>query len=75
MENRKPTEYSIEGHEGRWIVENSWISDLGLVMIKFYNLDKKVWMSVNTGTTLDQALKQPWERYSEETKKGPNGII
>lgn len=68
MENRKPTEYSIEGHEGRWIIKNSWISDLGYLMVAFYNLDRKVTMNVNTGTTLEQALKKPWERYPEETK-------
>ena len=63
MENR--TKYTIHGHEGLWVIDGSWISDLGYVMVKFYNLDKKVWMNVNTGTTLEQALRLPWAHYPE----------
>lgn len=74
MENRKPTEYTIEGHEGRWVIKNSWISDLGYIMIKFYNLEKKVFMNVYTGTTLEQALDLPWAAKSKPEGTNPTQI-
>lgn len=55
MENR--IKYEIEGHPGEWIIENSWVSDLGWIMIRFYHLEYKVFMNINTKTTLEQALK------------------
>ena len=48
--------YTIEGHEGRWIHKSTTISELGFIMVKFYNVDKKVFMNVNMGT-LEDALK------------------
>ena len=75
MENRKKTEYTIEGHPGRWIIKNSWISDLGYVMIAFYDLDRKVIMNVYTGTTLEQALRLPWAHYPEEINSENNDIM
>jgi len=54
------TKYEIQGHEGQWVIENSWVSDLGYIMIRFYNLDKKTWMNVNTRTTVEEAFDLPW---------------
>lgn len=54
MKNK--TYYTIEGHEGRWIHKSTRISELGFIMVKFYNVDKKVFMNVNMGT-LEDALK------------------
>ena len=67
------TKYTIEGHEGVWTMKNSWISDLGLVMVAFWCEERGVTMNINTGTTLEQALQLPWVHaaVSEETK-GPN---
>lgn len=67
------TKYSIEGHEGVWTIKHYWISELGYVMIAFWNEDRKVTMNVNTRTTLEQALQLPWVHaaVSEETK-GPD---
>ena len=58
MENK--TYYTIEGHEGRWIHKSTSISELGFIMTKFYNVDKKVFMNINMGT-LEDALKLPWK--------------
>lgn len=55
------TYYTIEGHEGRWTVDNTTISELGFIMVKFYNEDKKVFMNINMGT-LEDALKLPWTK-------------
>lgn len=56
----KKTYYEIEGHPGKWIIKNSWISDLGYVMIAFYDEERKITLNVNTRTTLEEALKLPW---------------
>lgn len=71
----KKTKYEIEGHPGTWTIKNSWISDLGYIMIAFWSEEKKVTLNVNTGTTLEQALKLPWSSYPEETKVQPKDII
>jgi hypothetical protein len=75
MENRTKTNYKIGDHEGDWTIKNSWISDLGYVMIAFWNEKRKVTMNVNTGTTLEQALQLPWAHYPEEIKLENNDII
>lgn len=67
MENR--TKYEIEGHPGTWVIDNSWVSDLGYIMIKFYHLENKVFMNVNTRTTLEQALKNTNGPYKVEVPK------
>jgi hypothetical protein len=54
------TKYTIGDFSGEWTIKNSWVSDLGLIMIAFWNEEKKLTMNVNTGTTLEQALKLPW---------------
>ena len=69
------TKYEIEGHPGIWTIKNSWISDLGFVMVAFWSEERKVTMNINTGTTLEQALKLPWANYPEETKDQPKDII
>jgi hypothetical protein len=53
---KQETYYTIENHEGRWIHKSTAISELGFIMVKFYNVDKKVFMNVNMGT-LEDALK------------------
>ena len=63
MKNK--TKYSIEGHVGEWTIHHSWISELGFVMIAFWNEGLKVTMNVNTGTTLEQALALPWAHAAE----------
>lgn len=62
---REKTKYTIHGHEGEWTIKHSWISDLGYIMIAFWNEEKKITMNVNTSTTLEQALKLPWIHTSE----------
>ena len=71
----KKTKYEIEGHPGIWTIKNSWISDLGFVMVAFWSEERKVTMNINTGTTLEQALKLPWANYPEETKDKKEDII
>lgn len=65
MENR--TYYTIEGHEGRWYVKQTKISELGYILVTFYNIDRKVQMNVNMGL-LEDALRLGFPRSSEETK-------
>jgi len=65
------TKYEIQGHEGQWIIENSWISDLGYIMIRFYNLDKKTWMNVNTRTTVEEAFNLPWVTPTSPEETNP----
>jgi hypothetical protein len=71
---KQKTKYKIGDHEGDWTIKNSWVSDLGLIMIAFWNEKKGVTMNVNTGTTLEQALKLPWANYPEETKGDTEAI-
>lgn len=73
MENRK-TLYSIEGHEGVWSIKHSWVSDLGYIMVAFWNEDKHVTMNVNTKTTLEQALQLPWVHKSEPEETNPPNL-
>jgi hypothetical protein len=70
---RDKTKYEIEGHPGVWIINHSWVSDLGYIMVAFYNEDKGVTMNVSTRTTLEQALQLPWvhKADSDETN-GPD---
>lgn len=59
------TKYKIGDFSGEWTINNSWVSELGYIMIAFYNEEKKVTMNVNTQTTLEQALQFPWVEDSE----------
>jgi hypothetical protein len=61
------TKYRIGDFAGEWTIENSWISDLGYIMIAFWNEERKVTMNINTGTTLEQALKLPWGHEPEDS--------
>ena len=72
MENR--TKYVIEGHEGVWTIKHSWVSDLGYIMVSFWNEDKKVTMNVNTRTTLEQALDLPWVHKSDPEETNPPNL-
>jgi hypothetical protein len=58
---KQETYYTIEGHEGKWIHKSTSISELGFIMVAFYNEDKKVTMNINMGT-LEDALKLPWKQ-------------
>lgn len=58
---KQETYYTIENHEGKWRHESTSISELGFIMVKFYNVDKKVYMNVNMGT-LEDALKSPYDK-------------
>ena len=71
------TKYKIGDFSGEWTIKNSWISELGYIMIAFWNEEKKVIMNVNTRTTLEQALKLPWvhEEDPEETNEPNLDII
>lgn len=74
---RDKTKYVIEGHPGEWTIKHSWISDLGYVMVAFWNEEKKVTMNINTSTTLEQALQLPWvhKTDSDETSEPNLDII
>ena len=48
--------YAIEGCEGRWFVQDTQISELGFIMVAFYNEETKCTMRINMGT-LEDALK------------------
>ncbi len=38
------------GYKGRtYVLDGSYISDGGCLMVKFYDEEKKVWMNVNVG--------------------------
>ena len=52
--------YTIEGCEGRWFVQDTVISELGFIMVAFYNEATKCTMKINMGT-LEDALKLPWK--------------
>ena len=47
MENKLT--YTIEGYEGIWILDRTYITELGYLMASFYNDDRGVWMNVNMG--------------------------
>ena len=53
--------YTIEGCEGRWFVQETKISELGFILVAFYNEETKCTMRINMGT-LEDALKLPWKQ-------------
>jgi hypothetical protein len=61
-------EYTIEGQAGVWELKDSYITELGYLMIKFYNRDRGVFLNINTGTNLrDLLVKIGAVKNSEET--------
>lgn len=58
---KQETYYTIEGHEGKWVHKSTSISDLGYIMVKFFNVDKKVYLNMNMGL-LEDALQLPWSK-------------
>lgn len=56
---KKKTYYSIDGHKGKWFVKETTISELGYILVAFYNEETKCTMRMNMGT-LEEALKLPW---------------
>lgn len=47
MENK--IYYTIADHEGVWLLDSTYISELGFLMAKFYQEEKKLFMTVNLG--------------------------
>lgn len=46
-------------YNGRvYVLAGSFISELGYLMIRFYDEEKKVWMNVNVGSFEDLILKK-----------------
>ena len=47
-------------YKGRtYVLAGSFISDLGYLMIRFYDEEKRVWMNVNIGSFEELLLKKP----------------
>jgi len=47
-------------YNGRvYVLAGSFISDLGYLMIRFYDEEKRVWMNVNIGSFEELLLKKP----------------
>lgn len=57
---KKKIYYAIDDYEGRWFVQETKISELGYIMVAFYNEETKCTMRINMGT-LEHALKLPWK--------------
>jgi len=47
MENKLT--YTIDGYEGIWELDRTYISDLGYLMASFYHQERGVFMNVNMG--------------------------
>jgi hypothetical protein len=47
MENKLT--YTIEGYEGVWILDRTYVTELGYLMSSFYHEARGVWMNVNMG--------------------------
>jgi hypothetical protein len=61
-------EYTIDGHDGVWELKDSYLTELGFLMIKFYNRDRGVFMNLNTEVNLkDLLVKVRATKISEET--------
>jgi hypothetical protein len=48
--------YEYEGR--KYVLSGSFISQLGYLMVRFYDEEKKVWMNVNLGPFEDLLLKE-----------------
>ena len=69
-------EYTIEGHDGIWELKDSYITELGFLMIKFYNRDRGIFMNINTEVNLNDLLtKIGSSKNSEETSTPDITII
>lgn len=49
--------YTIDGYDGVWTLDRTYISDLGYLMAKFYHEERGVWMNVNMGHFDDVILE------------------
>jgi len=47
MENKLT--YTIDGYEGVWTLDRTYISELGYLMASFYHEERGVYMNVNMG--------------------------
>jgi hypothetical protein len=55
MENKLT--YTIDGYEGIWTLDKTYISDLGYLMASFYHEERGVFMNVNMGAFNDLILE------------------
>jgi hypothetical protein len=49
--------YTIEGYEGVWELDRTYVTELGFLMSSFYNDERGVWMNVNMGHFDDLILE------------------
>jgi hypothetical protein len=55
MENKLT--YTIDGYEGIWELDKTYVTGLGFLMSSFYNDERGVWMNVNMGHFDDLILE------------------
>ena len=55
MENK--LNYTIDGYEGVWTLDRTYVTELGYLMSSFYHEQRGVWMNVNMGHFDDLILE------------------
>jgi hypothetical protein len=55
MENK--LNYTIDGYEGIWTLDRTYVTELGYLMSSFYHEERGVWMNVNMGHFDDLILE------------------
>jgi hypothetical protein len=55
MENK--LNYTIDGYEGVWTLDRTYVTELGYLMSSFYHEERGVWMNVNMGHFDDLILE------------------
>jgi hypothetical protein len=55
MENK--LKYTIDGYEGVWTLDRTYVTELGYLMSSFYHEERGVWMNVNMGHFDDLILE------------------
>ena len=55
MENK--LKYTIDGYEGIWTLDRTYVTELGYLMSSFYHEERGVWMNVNMGHFDDLILE------------------
>jgi len=53
----KKLTYTIEGYEGIWTLDRTYVTELGFLMSSFYHEVRGVWMNVNMGHFDDLILE------------------
>lgn len=54
---REKQYYEYDGR--RYALDGSYISDLGYLMIRLFDEEKKVWININLGSFEELILKKP----------------